>query len=200
LKEQKEAHRITKDNVALPRLDFMRSPNCSQRLLHRGVKPYLLVAHRPVGAYHGSADWLCNPKSEASAHLITEGNGTKVDEATQLVPWDQKAWACMSFNSVSYNFEIDDDAWNGKDPGALLVAQRIFGFFCHKTGIPPRLSVKPTHDPGIISHFLLGVAGGSHTDPTEEIAKLKAFIRGVDYQVHRGGFRTTWGKGRLVRI
>jgi N-acetyl-anhydromuramyl-L-alanine amidase AmpD len=183
----------------LPKISYQHSPNQSQRLLHRGIKPYLLVAHRPVGSYHGSADWLCNPKSEASAHLLTEGNGTGVDVATQLVPWDQKAWACMSFNSVSYNIEVDDDAWNGKDPEALLVAQRVFGFLCHKTGIPAQLSKRPTHDHGIISHFLLGIAGGRHTDPTEEMAKLTVFIKGVQYQVNRGGFRSTYGKGRLVR-
>src|SRR5262245_22638017 len=90
--EQGEAMATAASELALPKLAWQESPNQSTR--SQGIVPYLIVAHRPVGSYHGSADWLCNPKAQASAHVLTEGNGTGVDEATQLVAWDKKAWAC----------------------------------------------------------------------------------------------------------
>jgi hypothetical protein len=185
-------------SAVLPRLVWRQSPNFSER--RPGIVPYLIVAHRPVGSYHGSADWLCNPRSQASAHVLTEGNGTGVDEATQLVPWDKKAWACMSFNSASYNIEVDDNAWDGSDPEAFRVAARIFAFICHKTGIPPVQSRNPLHDPGIVRHVDLGRAGGGHTDPTEDIVLWRSFLRRVRNELERGGFRRTWGRGRFRRI
>ena len=191
---------ITRDNVMLPKLAQMNSPNQSARTLQKGHVPYLVVVHRPVGPYHGSAAYLCKPSTEASAHILTEGNGTGVDEATQLVPWDRKAWACMAFNSISYNLEIDDDAWTGKDHGAWLTACRIVGFLCTKTDIPPAWSKHPTSTPGIVRHYDLGRAGGGHTDPTTDDALFRKFIAGVRYQVERGGYRKTWGKGKLPSI
>src|SRR5436190_2153160 len=97
-----------RDPRPLSPLAWKESPNKSSR---RGRTPYLVVVHRPVGQFGPSISWLCNPESQASAHVITEGRGTGVDVATQLVPWDQKAWSCRSFNAISYNVEADDDAW-----------------------------------------------------------------------------------------
>jgi hypothetical protein len=47
--------------VVLPELEWMPSPNWSER--SPGITPYLIVAHRPVDSYHGSAKWLCEPKA-----------------------------------------------------------------------------------------------------------------------------------------
>jgi hypothetical protein len=184
--------------VLLPKLAWMESPNQSER--SPGIVPYLIVAHQPVGSYHGSASWLCNPKAQASAHILTEGNGTGVDEATQLVAWDKKAWACASFNSASYNIEVDDNAWDGTDPDALRVAARIFGFICARTGIPPMQSKNPLRDPGIVRHVDLGRAGGGHSDPKTDIAAWRKFLKMVAAEVEKGGYRQTWGKGTLKRI
>ena len=164
--------------------------------------------HRPVPdrrpppgrLYHGSATWLCNPKAEASAHVLTEGNGTEVDTATQLVAWDKKAWACASFNSASYNIEVDDNAWDGSDPGAFAVAARIFAFICEQTGIPPVWSKDPLHKPGIVRHIDLGRAGGGHTDPTTDVKLWTSFVKQVGKELERGGFRKTWGRGTFKRI
>jgi hypothetical protein len=184
--------------VTLPKLVWRPSPNWSER--SPGVIPYLIVAHRPVGNYHGSADWLCNLKAQASAHVLTEGNGTGVDEVTQFVPWDKKAWGCASFNSASHNIEVDDNAWDGTDPGALAAAARVFAFICHKTGIPAKHSKNPLHEPGIVRHFDLGRAGGGHTDPTQDLAIWNRFIKMVGNELQRGGFRKTWGRGTLRPI
>ena len=179
-------------------LPFLRSPNFSER--RHGITPYLIVVHRPVGKYGVSRDWLRNPAAQVSAHIITEGNTTGVDVATQLVAWDKKAWACAIFNSPSYNLEIDDDAWNGDDLGAAFTAARIVGFLARRTGIPPHQSRNPLHDAGIASHFQLGRAGGGHTDPTTDPTLWRWFLRQCLREYDRGGYRQSWGRGRLVRI
>lgn len=186
--------------TVLPKLAYRESPNQSARTLQAGQRPYLVVVHRPVGSYHGSVEWLCNPRSQASAHILTEGNGTGVDEATQLVAWDRKAWHAMSFNSVSYGIEVDDDAWDGDDKGAFATAARIVAFLCHKTGIPAEWSKDPLHKPGVVRHFDLGAAGGNHMDPTQDRLLWTAFLRQVNRELKRGGFRKTWGRGRLYGI
>lgn len=182
-------------------LPYRPSPNQSAR--SPGVTPYLIVWHRPVGSYHGSVDWLCNPASQASAHIVTEGNKTGVDVATQLVPWDRKAWTQGTFNSASYGIEVDDDAWNGKDPHALDVAARIGAWLTWKTGIPAAWSRNPLTTPGHVFHSDLGRAGGGHTDPTgipPDPAIRRAFMLKIKRELVRGGFRDVWGRGRLYRV
>jgi N-acetyl-anhydromuramyl-L-alanine amidase AmpD len=183
--------------VVLPTpLTYRASPNQSQRL--HGLVPYLIAIHRPVGKYGPSIDWLRNPDSQASAHIITEGKGTGVDVATQLVPWDRKAWACASFNSATYNIEVDDDAWDGDDLGAAFTAARIAAFLCRRTGIPPTWSRHPLHDAGVVRHLDLGLAGGGHSDPTTDAVYWRWFVRQVVREYDRGGFREAWGTGKLV--
>lgn len=185
--------------VVLPPLAWRESPNVSER--RPGVVPYLIVAHHPVGRYGPSIEWLCNPVSQASAHVVTEGNGTGVDVATQLVPWHLKAWTEGEFNSCAYGIEVDDNAWDGTDPGAFDRAARLFAFICSKTGIPPVWSRNPLHDPGIVRHADLGRAGGGHTEcPTTDLTVWRRFIRQVAAEADRGGFRRTYGRGRFVRL
>ena len=188
------------EKTVLPPLAFRQTPNQSKRNLHAGVSPYLIVVHRPVGSYHGSIDWLCNPKSEASCHVITEGNKTGADVATQLVPWHMKAWHAMAFNSISYGIEVDDNAWDGTDKHAFEVAARIVAFLCKRTGIPPHQSQNPLTKPGVCRHFDLGTAGGGHTDPTMDTKLWLSFLQQVRKEFDRGGFRKVWGRGRLENI
>lgn len=186
-------------DIVLPPLDIAISPNRSPRL--SGVKPFLICLHRPVGKYGPSISWLSNPESQASAHVITEGNGTGVDVATMLVPWDQKAWACEAFNSISYNIEIDDDAWNGKDLTALYTAARLAAFLSVKTRIPAASAEKAPHNTaGVVRHIALGAAGGGHTDPTTDLALFRFFIKQMQREIDRGGFRPTYGQGTLYKI
>lgn len=185
--------------VVLPVLSWAESPNFSDR--HVGMKPFLVVFHRPVGRYGPSIEWLCSPDSAASAHWISEGNKTGVDVATQLVPWHLKAWACADFNSSSYNLEVDDDAWNGTDLGALLTACRAAAYLCKKTGIPAVSAEKdPLHKAGLVRHIALGKPGGGHTDPTEDEALWRWTVRRTQWELDRGGFRKTYGRGRLAKI
>lgn len=185
--------------VSLPTpLPFLASPNQSARL--HSMVPWLIIAHRPVGSYEGSLSWLRNPASEVSSHIITEGRNTGVDVATQLVPWDRKAWAAASFNSGGYQLEIDDDAWDGDDLGAAFTAARIAAFLCTRTGIPPTWTRKPLTVPGLVRHIDLGLAGGGHTDPTTDLVLWRWWVKQVQREVDRGGFRKQWGVGQLHRL
>ena len=180
--------------TSLPPLRQHPSPNVSDRL--HGIVPYLIVLHRPVGGFDGAERTLCDPAAQVSAHILTDSNR----EAVQLVAFDHKAWACASFNSVSYNLEIDDHAWSGEDHPARATAARIAAYICHKTGIPARWSHLPTAAAGLVRHYDLGTAGGGHTDPTTDDANWRGFVAMVKTEVERGGFRPSWGKGTLQRI
>ena len=70
----------------------------------------LVVVHRPVGSYKSAVEVLCSPGHEASAHIVVREDGK---EATQLVGWGRKAWACKLFNSPSENVETPDWIWSG---------------------------------------------------------------------------------------
>lgn len=186
--------------VVLPPLRQHRSPNASDRT--HGIVPYLVVLHRPVGSFASAERTLVDPNRPASeggrvsAHLLTDSNR----EAVQLVPWDRKAWTCATFNSASYNLEIDDDAWNGRDAAALATAARITAFLCKRTGIPPTWTHHPHEVPGVCRHFDLGRAGGGHTDPTTDLMVWRRFMAAVLSEYQRGGFRPVYGVGTLHRI
>jgi len=139
-----------------------------------------------------------------SAHILTDSNRV----AAQLVPWDEKAWTCASFNSASYNIEVDDAAWRivhttpleVSDEAGFAAAARIVAFLCKRTGIPPVWSRDPLNQPGVIRHFDLGAAGGGHNDPTTSLTLWRRFVATVKAEHDRGGFRPVYGVGELRRI
>ncbi len=181
-------------SVVLPPLRQHPSPNQSVRA--HGIVPYLIVVHRPVGSYAGAEATLTNPAAQVSAHILTDSNR----EAVQLVTWHRKAWACATFNSPSYNLEIDDNAWDGTDMDAYYTAARLVAFICKRTGIPPSWSKDPLHIPGVIRHYDLGAAGGGHSDPTTDDKLWGRFVARVKAEHTHGGFKTTYGVGELKRI
>jgi len=180
--------------ATLPRLEQRPSPNQSPRL--NGLVPYLVVVHRPVGSYAGATATFLDARSQVSAHVLTNG----ASEARQFVAWNKKAWSCVSFNSASYNLEVDDAAWTPAGLAAFNTAARIVAFLCHKTGIPPTWTIKPAHEPGVCRHYDLGIAGGGHTDPTTDAQLWRQFMARVVAEFNRGGFRPAWGIGTLARI
>jgi len=177
-----------KKPVVLPPLLWDPSPNYSSR---RGQSVHLVVCHRPVGSYEGSIATLKNPASQASAHVITKPGG---QEATQLVAWGDKAWACMAFNAFSDNIEFSDEMWVGDDPEGLAVAARIVAFRLHERGLPAVWTRDPNNKPGFTRHYDLGMIGGGHTDPTTDLAVWEQFVSMVQAEAKRGGFRKTWGR------
>ena len=182
-------------NVTLPRLEWRRSPNQSDR---RG-DVRLVVVHRPVGSYRGSIEALCDPKHEASAHVIVRDDGL---EATQLVAWNRKAWACEAYNSASDNIETPDVVWTGSrltqdQMFVLRVCARIVAFRLHQRGLQAEYisgSALLNHG-GYTRHLDLGKAGGGHSDPTSDLNRWGMFCALVEAEFLRGGFRKSWGRG-----
>lgn len=184
--------------AVLPPLKWRESPNSSPRL----APVRLVVVHRPVGSYAGSIEALCNPTHEASAHVIVREDGR---EATQLVKWDRKAWACVSFNSASDNIETPDWIWEDVKMDAKRTAERlrvmricahIVAFRLHVRGFPAHY-LTGTHllnAKGFTRHYDLGAAGGGHEDPTTDTTRWFQFVHMVEEELARGGFRKTWGK------
>jgi N-acetylmuramoyl-L-alanine amidase len=87
---------------------FVESPNCSA-----GIQPEYLVLHYTAGRNAAeSIDWLTNPLSQASAHLLVGRDG----EIVQLVPFNKKAWHAgvslwedrVGLNAYSLGIEIDN--------------------------------------------------------------------------------------------
>lgn len=53
-----------------------------------GWKPDMIVCHITEGSYAGAVSWLCNPKSQASAHFVVARDG----RITQLVDLRDGSW------------------------------------------------------------------------------------------------------------
>lgn len=179
--------------VSLPPLVWRASPNESRRL----APVRLVVVHRPVGSYEGSIRHLCDPDSDASAHVIVREDA---GEATQLVKWDRKAWACASFNSVSDNIETPDAIWQGplndERERVMHVCARIVAFRLHVRHLPAawRTGADLLDLPGVTRHYDLGAAGGGHSDPTTDTSRWVEFLMMVEQELARGQFRLSWGR------
>jgi hypothetical protein len=173
---------------ALPPILWRRSPNQSQRT----SAVDLVVVHDTEGSYAGSVSWLCNPHAQASAHVVLREDG---GEATQLVGWNSKAWACASFNSRSDNLEIAGSSRKGYPDKQLRRAARIVAYRLHKRGLKPR-HVKPLSGQtgGFCYHSDLGAPGGGHTDPGFSKARSLWFDAWVKFEYARGHFRASWGR------
>ena len=171
--------------IVLPPLKERLSPNRSSR---HGQAVHLVVVHDTEGGYAGSIATLCDPARQASAHVVVREDG---NEATQLVPWNEKAWACVAFNGVSDNIELAGfhDRLGSHE---LRVGARVVAFRLHKRGLPARWS-RDGKSPGFCRHYDLGAAGGGHTDPTTSLVYWLRFVALVKYEARRGHFRQTWG-------
>ncbi|SHI63510.1 N-acetylmuramoyl-L-alanine amidase [Lutispora thermophila] len=64
-----------------------------------GWKPDMIVNHITEGSFEGSVSWLCNPKSQASAHFVVAKDGRIV----QLVELKDSAWANGTSTDISKN-------------------------------------------------------------------------------------------------
>src|SRR5690349_23356025 len=121
--------------AVLPSLVARHSPNQSSR---HGERVRLLVWHETAGSYAGSVSWLCNPKAQASAHLVIREDGM---EATQLVDLAEKAWHAAAYNAVSVGVEHANVTAKGyATEQQLRVSARVFGWLCLHLGVPPRFA------------------------------------------------------------
>jgi hypothetical protein len=173
--------------VVLPKLVWRASPNYSSR---RGARVRLLTWHAAQGGYAGACSWLCNPRSGVSAHVCEREDGA---EATQMVAWDEKAWHCAAYNSVSEGLEMAGFGPNWPI-AQLQVAARIIAFRLRRRGLPPRFARRGI-GVGFCRHKDLGAAGGGHTQcPPMSLATWRLCKWLVKREAARGGFRPSWGR------
>ena len=176
---------LPKKGTILPVLLQRTSPNKSSR---NKSETWLVVVHSTEGAYPGACSWLCNPKAQASAHLVLREDGL---QATQLVPLAEKAWHVAAYNEFSIGLECAGFA--GKLPDAQLrVAARIVAGLLKSHGLPARYVGGNVSKPGFTFHQDLGAAGGGHHDPGLTGLRKWQFVALVKWEFKRGGFRPVW--------
>jgi N-acetylmuramoyl-L-alanine amidase CwlA len=163
-----------------------RSPNQSSR---HGQRIDLIVWHETAGAYRGAVSWLCDPRSDASAHLVVREDGREV---TQLVPLANKAWHAAAFNPMSVGVEHANVTAKGyATEDELRESARIFAWLCWHLGIPARWAPNGKGR-GVVRHLELGTLGGGHTSCGPFDDGWRHFLALLAEETHRGGFRKTW--------
>lgn len=165
-------------------------------VLHRWGVPYLDMEEESR-SYQGVQNYFKDVEHKVSAHIVFPGSAKK-NEATQMVPKSEKAWAESFFNSVSMDIESADAIWEGEDPKGMQVLARIVAFELWQFKLPAvyvngSLAVKGMR--GFCRHADLGSAGGGHfACPTTSMKVWKQFVALVQAESKRGGFRKVWDK------
>ena len=183
--------------VTLPHLVWTPTAACGDR---HGHPVELVVVHRwgvrftteqaEQASYHGVVNWFGDTAHRASAHVVYPGSA-QPDEATQMVRWSSYAWAEAAYNPVAVEVESADAIWLGDDLAGFEQLARIVGFLLTAYDLPPVWS----HRRGFCRHADLGTLGGGHTAcPTTDVALWRHFVRRVQVQHARGGYRRSWGK------
>lgn len=183
--------------IVLPKLDWVPTKACGSRngsnvtrvVLHRWGVAYTTRAAE-ARSYRGVIREFLNPRNGASAHIVFPGSAVP-GRATQMVPWDTKAWTEAAYNPTSVEIESADAVWLGNDPHGLAVLARMTAFLLHKYGLPAVHSTER----GFCRHGDLGAAGGGHTVCPVPVgaAIWDAFSALVKHEAQRGGFLRVWG-------
>lgn len=142
---------------ALPRLLWRESPNVSDR--STGISG--IIIHETQGSYGGAVSWLCNPRSNVSAHIVVKEDGS---EATQLVKWGDKAWHALQANNHTIGIEMAGFVHLANDKRQVLATARICAMLCKQFGVRTTVATDRGHG-GITTHRALGNFGGGHHDP-----------------------------------
>ncbi|MCC2112049.1 MAG: N-acetylmuramoyl-L-alanine amidase, partial [Hyphomicrobiales bacterium] len=150
--------------TAAPRCQFRPSPNFGPR--RGGRAPDMILLH-----YTGmddddeALDWLCDPRSEVSAHYFVGADGTIV----QLVDEAQRAWHAGEgswggeddINSLSIGIEIANAGHEFGLPG--FPAPQIAAVIALCGAITARHGIRPER---VLGHS--DVAPGRKADPGEK--------------------------------
>ena len=152
----------------------------------------LLVWHETAGSYAGSISWLCNPKAEASAHIVIDETGSA---ATQLVSLAVKAWHAEEWNPISVGIEHANTLPRGYATQAqLAVSARVFGWLCLELGIPPRWA-RGGIGAGICRHGDLPERIDPHPQcGVHPDSEWVTFLGMVQAEIERGGYRKSWAQ------
>lgn len=170
--------------TVLPPLVQRKTPNQSSR---NGTRVTHIVWHATAGPYLPSVLWLCNPASQASAHLVLREDGA---ECTQLVKLAMKAWHAEAWNPFSVGVEHASLDASFASQEQLQRSARIMGWLCHHLGVPPVYGLHRAS--GIVRHRDLGVAGGGHGDGPSDQVWFHEYLPLVQHEYSVGGYRKTW--------
>ena len=171
----------------LPPLVERTTPNESAR---KYGPPRYIVWHSTAGHYAPSIEWLCNPASQASAHLVLREDGA---EATQLVALHMKAWHAFEYwneRAVGVEHASRGRGFTGREQAER--SARVFAWLCHVLKIPPVHGIG--RSAGIVRHRDLGAAGGGHEDGPTDATWFGWYLPRVAAELDRGGFRAVWAK------
>ncbi len=147
---------------------------------------------RSMTDINGVVSWFDNPGSQASSHIIVDGDGN----SAQCVPSSEKAWTALQANPFTLNIEFIGRAAQGKsawEVEQLKTGAKWTAFWALTYGFPiQRGSVGNSHGvaypkrKGIITHLDVTRAGfGSHVDPGPNFP-MADFIKYAQYYRARG--------------
>lgn len=173
--------------VTLPPLHHLTTPNQSPR---KYGPPRYIVWHSTAGHYQPSIDWLCNPRSQASAHLVLDEDG---GAATQLVALHLKAWHAFEYwneRAVGVEHASLGAGFTGREQA--LKSARTFAWLCHVLAIPPVHGIG--RSAGIVRHRDLGAAGGGHSDGPSDATWFGWYLPQVAHELDEGGFRKVYAR------
>jgi hypothetical protein len=167
-------------------------------VVHRWGVRYIDAVHEAC-SYEGVVDYFQRPSHGASAHLVYPGSSVAGgSEATQMVPWSEKAWAQGGYNAQADEIESADAIWLGHDWHGFHVLARMVAKRLRARGLPARWlhgSALLSGQGGFCRHADLGELGGGHPAcPTTDLRLWAVFCQAVQLEYHRGGFRPVWGR------
>jgi N-acetyl-anhydromuramyl-L-alanine amidase AmpD len=185
-------------SLGVPDLAWRPSANLSSR---NGRQAEIVFVHVwGGGSFDGVVDWLSNPSSQASAHVVYAGEtGPDAKKAAQLVPWAEKAWTECDFNSIGLSIESADAIWQGHDPAGFARLARIVALLCDLHGFPARWvqgdALLHGSAKGFARHADGGrLACGHYYCPTQDLALWRQFVERVTLEFRHGEFRPKWGR------
>lgn len=151
------------------RLVTKTSPNQSHRL-HGNDAVRLIVCHTPEGSYTSALATCMNPAAEVSYHRLYKKDGT---EATQLVPFERKAWHAGPVNSLSDGLSLEGHARHFElaDPGSFDLAEGVAERLIAR-GLPCQWTTDPAKG-GFCRH---GDLQDNRSDPTPDMNEWRLFV------------------------
>lgn len=111
-----------------------------------------------------------NSAMQRSAHVCVDGEGN----TARYVPDERKAWHCVSYNSQTLGIEqigfatFITSIWNRNKRRQLKKVAKWIAWWSQAHSIPIRkgqVADGVVTVSGVVTHGMLGAAGGGHTDP-----------------------------------
>lgn len=85
--------------------------NCKNFNSRLGLPINIIVFHTTDAPFASAVDWLCNPKSNVSAHYVISREGVILN----LVKEDKNAWHCGNAEKNRRSIGIEIEAYKGSE-------------------------------------------------------------------------------------